>query len=201
MIYCLRAQLSGFALALGALLLSACASVTPPASPGMATRLKLAAPTHWRLEGRIAVQTPDDAFQANLFWEHEQQQDRVRISGPFSQGALSIVLQEDLIFIRDHSGNTKSSRNVSALLRQELGFAVPLTSLRYWVLGVPAPTAAARQVSYDAGGLLRELRQDGWRLDYQSFVPAGGYVLPQKLAAQGRDLKLKLFVDDWVIVR
>ncbi len=201
MIYGLRSKLSGFAVTLWLLLLSGCAAVTPPPSPSMARRVKLAELTHWRLDGRIAVQTPDDAFQASLFWEHERQQDRVRISGPFSQGALSIILQDDLIFIRDSSGNTKSSRNVSALLHQELGFSVPLASLRYWVLGIPAPFAAPGQVSYDPSGLVRRLRQDGWRLDFQTFVPADGYVLPQKLAAQGQDLKLKLFVDDWVIVR
>ncbi|MCU0736193.1 MAG: lipoprotein insertase outer membrane protein LolB [Methylotetracoccus sp.] len=196
-----RLKLSSAAVWFLLILLSACAGVTPPPSTGMAKQVKLAALTHWRLEGRIAVQTPDDAFQASLFWEHERQQDRVRVSGPFSQGTFSIILQDDLIFIRDSSGNTKSSRNVPALLQQELGFAVPLSSLRYWVLGVPAPSVIAGQASYDQGGLLRQLRQDGWRLDFQSFVPAGDYLLPQKLAAQGRDLKLKLFVDDWVIVR
>lgn len=183
------------------LLLGACAGVKVLPTAGIAGRDELYALSHWRLEGRIAVQTPDDAFQANLFWEHEKQQERLQVSGPFSQGVLSIVLQDDLIFIRDSSGNTKSSRNVPELLRQELGFAVPLSSLRYWALGVSDPAAAPGQASVDQAGQLRQLRQNGWRLDFQKFVSVGDYLLPQKLAAQRDDLRLKLFIDDWVIVR
>ncbi len=179
--------------------LGSCAVVQPPA--GKTARDKLEALNHWRLEGRIAVQSTNDAFQANLFWEHENRQDRLRVSGPFSQGVLSIVLQDDQILIRDSNGVAKSSRNVKALLKQELGFAVPLSSLRYWVLGISEPAGAPVQAVYDQVGRLRQLRQNGWILDFQNFVAVGDYVLPQKLAARGADLKLKLFVDDWVIVR
>lgn len=187
--------------AIGLLLcLSACAAQKRPALlSGRTAQERIAALTHWRLEGRISVQTATEGFQANLFWEHEKQQDRVRVSGPFSQGAYSIVLQDDLIFIRDSNGHTKSSRNAPLLLRQELGVAVPLSSLRYWVLGVSEPSATPADARYAESGQLWQLRQNGWSLDFQNFVQVRDFLLPQKLAAQGRDIKLKLFIDDWII--
>lgn len=195
-----RCYRSTFCTAALSLLLSACA-VIKPVPGGKPAQADMAAFSHWRLEGRIAVQTSADAFQASLSWEHEGRQDRVQVSGPFSQGAFSIILQDDLIFIRDSSGHTRSSRDVSALVRQELGFDVPLSGLRYWVLGVAEPSAGTAKVSYDETGRLQQLQQDGWTLDFQHFVQVGDFLLPQKLAARGSDIRLKLFVDEWVIVR
>jgi outer membrane lipoprotein LolB len=183
------------------MLLAACASVGPPAK-GRATRnAELAALSHWRLDGRIAVQSSTEAFQAGLVWEHEGRQDRVQVSGPLSQGAYSIVLQDNLILVRDNSGNVRTSRNPAALLHQELGVAVPLVSLRYWVLGIADPGGAGPIPVYDDQGRLQQLRQADWVLSYLAFVPAANYELPQKLLAESRDIKLKLVVDDWAILR
>lgn len=194
------ATVARFSAGAGLLLLSACATVVPlPRGQGAAAE-QLAALSHWRLDGRIAVQSPSDAFQAGLSWEHEGRQDRVQVSGPLSQGAYSIVLQDDLILIRDNKGNVRSSRNGAALLRDELGVAVPLAGLRYWVLGLGDPSTTPAERFYDQEGRLRQLSQNGWKLDYLAYTPVGDLVLPQKISARSRDLKLKLFVDDWSIL-
>lgn len=152
----------------------------------------------WRLEGRIGVQTPNDAWQANLFWEHDGRQDRLRISGPFSQGVVSIILQEDLIYINEGNGVVESSRDPDTMLKSRLGFAVPLASLRYWVMGVPSP-AAGHVAERDAGGGIRGFRQSGWLLSFDRFVNVRDLVLPQKMMIQGKGVKLKLIADEWVI--
>lgn len=181
-------------------LIAACATVGPPAAGRAARNAELSALTHWRLEGRIAVQSSAEAFQAGLVWEHEGRQDRVQVSGPLGQGAYSIVLQDDLIFVRDDHGNVRTSRNPATLLRQEIGVAVPLASLRYWVLGIADPGGAGPIPVYDDQGRLQQLRQADWVLSYRGFVPAADYDLPQKLLAESRDIKLKLIVDNWVIL-
>lgn len=183
------------------ILLSACASVAPPMAGRAAQQTELLALKHWRMDGRIAVQSATEAFQAGLVWEHEGRQDRVQVSGPLSQGAYSIVLQDHLILVRDQNGNLRTSNNPSALLRSELGVAVPLASLRYWVLGMADPGGASPLPVFDNQGRLRELRQADWVLSYPGFVAAGDYELPQKLLAESRDIKLKLVVDDWSILR
>jgi outer membrane lipoprotein LolB len=178
--------------------LGGCTATTPPPAMSSALQSQLLALAHWRMEGRIGIKTSADAFQASLQWEHERNQDRVRVAGPFNQGGVSIVLQDDLILIRDNRGVLRTSRDAAGLLRQELGFAVPLASLRYWVIGIPEP-ASPGAPRYDDTGLLRQLRQDGWSLEYERFVPVQGFALPQKLSAQGAEMKLKLVVDDWKI--
>lgn len=168
-----------------------------PLAPNVpAAQQKLYGLAFWRLEGRVGVQTRKDAWQANLFWEHEGHQDRLRISGPFSQGAVSIILQDDLIYINEGNGVVESSRNPDAMLKARLGFAVPLSSLRYWVLGVPSP-GAQHTVERDSSGT--GFRQSGWLLRFDRFVNVRDLVLPKKMMIQGDEVKLKLFADEWVI--
>ncbi|GAB6047884.1 lipoprotein insertase outer membrane protein LolB [Methyloparacoccus murrellii] len=150
----------------------------------------------WSMDGRIGVQSAGKAWQANLYWEHDPAQDRLRLSGPFSQGLVSIVVQKDLIYINEGGGVTALSRDPDAMLRQRLGFAVPLSSLRYWMLGVPDPGASAQR-SADAGA--GSFRQAGWHIVPDQLASIDGWMLPQKLTVQGAGVKLKILADTWTL--
>lgn len=152
----------------------------------------------WKLEGRIAVKAGNEGWNANLFWEHENGQDRLRISGPFSQGAVSIIVQTDLVYINEGNGVTSSSRDPDALLKAKLGFTVPLRSLRFWVLGLPAPETGYH-AELDATGGLKGFEQQAWTLDFERFQTVGSDVLPQKMTIEGNAMRLKLVVDEWVL--
>ena len=147
----------------------------------------------WTLEGRVAVQSGQDGWSANLHWEHDHAQDRVRISGPFSQGAVSIVLQDDLIYINEGNGKTEVSRDPDSALRERVGFPVPLRSLRYWLLGVPA----RRQESAVTTG--EGFVQQGWTLSYSGAYQADGFSLPARTVANNEHARLKLVVDSWAV--
>ncbi|CAL1240985.1 Outer membrane lipoprotein LolB precursor [Candidatus Methylocalor cossyra] len=183
------------ALALGAAL-AGCAPLRPErAAPSLAPeRAKsLAALPRWRLEGRIGVQTMEDAWQANLFWDHEPTQDRLRVSGPLGQNMVSIVVQKDLIYVNEGQGVERLSRDPEGLLRERLGFAVPLNSLRYWILGVPDPAASL------SGGEGAGFRQSGWTVQVDRLMEVGNHALPQRLRVWGSGVKLKILADHWEI--
>ena len=152
----------------------------------------------WRMEGRIGVQTAGDAWQANLFWDHDTAQDRLRLSGPLSQGMVSIVVQKDLIYINEGKGRTELSRRPDALLRDRLGFSVPLSSLRYWILGLPDPQLGYTPLLGD-GGSPAGFLQSGWTIRLDRFTTAGTRVVPQKMSVQGSGVKLKILADTWEI--
>lgn len=159
----------------------------PPASEQALYALKA-----WSMDGRIGVQTAEDAWQANLFWEHEDHQDRLRISGPLSQGMVSIILQKDLIYINEGNGVTRLSRDPDALLRERLGFVVPLSSLRYWILGVPDP-------AFGYTAIPNGFQQADWKIEADRHTSAGNQSMPQKLRVQGSGVKLKIIADHWEI--
>lgn len=146
----------------------------------------------WRMEGRIGVQARETAWQASLDWEHDAVQDRLRISGPFSQGMVSIIVQDDLIYLNEGNGKTALSHDPDALLRQRLGFAVPLSSLRYWMVGVPDPALPSRPA--EPG-----FQQAGWQVTPEKRLRTANWDLPQKLRLEGAGVRLKILADDWKV--
>lgn len=179
--------------------LAGCAALSGKAvTPQMAqSQQRLYSLSAWKLDGRIGAKMGDEGWSANLFWEHEGGQDRLRISGPFSQGAVSIIVQSDLVYVNEGNGVVSSSRNPDAWLKQRLGFTVPLRSLRYWVLGLPAPDAEYK-AELDAAGGLKGFAQQGWVLAFEGFGSVGGFVVPKRMSIRGGEVTLKLIADDWV---
>ncbi len=185
---------------LSLLLFTACATVNDEVALTIPTEspVNLAA---WEMEGRIGVQAPDDAWQASLNWHHTLNQDRLRISGPFSQGAVSIIVQKDLIYLNEGNGKTALSRNPEAMLRERLGFVVPLASLRYWILGVADPSSSYREMS-EEDGVVTGFEQSGWRVFLDQMETVGGWYLPRKLRVvnvNGSAVRLKILADNWDI--
>lgn len=182
---------------LAAFALSGCATVATVSKP-VELPESPASLQAWSLDGRIGAQATDKAWQANLYWEHAPTQDRLRISGPLSQGLVSIVVQKDLIYVNEGKGSETLSRDPEALLKQRLGFAVPLTSLRFWILGIPDPDHSFESTGNgdDAAG---GFRQAGWVIHPENVANVDGWMLPQKIRAEGPGVKLKILADNWTL--
>lgn len=188
-----------FCVALATASLGGCAGLAgkPRPAPAAGFEQRLYQLSVWKLEGRIGAKIGQEGWNANLVWEHGGGQDRLRIFGPFSQGTVSVVVQDDLIYINDGNNPPVQARDPDGWLRQRLGFAVPLRSLRYWVLGLPDPgfTYVAR---LDAAGGVAGFEQQGWTLAVERFESVGGLALPQKMSIRGGEATLKLVADEWV---
>ncbi len=169
-------------------------NVSPPLTEARQRLYELPA---WKLEGRIAAKVDQEGWNANLLWEHDGRQERLLISGPFNQGAVSIIVQNDLVYINEGNGVTSFSKDPDSYLKSRLGFAVPLQSLRFWLLGLPAPHVDYKP-ELDAEGGLKGFQQQGWVLDFERFAAVGDYVVPKKMTVQGRDVRLKLIADEWI---
>ena len=150
--------------------------------------------TVWDMEGRIGVHAAKDSWQADLAWSHDLKQDRLRLTGPLSQGLVSIILQKDLIYINEGDGIEHLARDPEAALKARLGFAVPLKSLRCCILGIPnAEEPSQPLVSGPVGGFM----QQGWRIVPSSLMTVGGYTLPGRLLVEGGGVRLKIIMDQW----
>ena len=182
-----------------ALIVAGCATVNTVSEPVILPDTVTAIRT-WSMDGRIGVKAKDQAWQANLVWEHDPQQDRLRISGPLNQGLVSVIVQKDLIYINEGNGVSELSKDPDAALRKKLGFAVPLGSLRYWIMGVPDPDRSSSPLGYstvaaDAEGFL----QSGWTVQPDKMANVNGWMLPRTLNVQGAGVKLKILADNWMI--
>jgi outer membrane lipoprotein LolB len=77
-----------------------------------------------------------------------------------------------------------------------LGFDAPLTSLRYWILGVPDPSSPAAEV-IDVERRLASLQQSGWQIEYTDYAVVKGEWLPGRMTLLRDDVRVRLIVDHW----
>ena len=67
---------------------------------------------------------------------------------------------------------------VVAQLRTRLGFELPLENLRYWLLGIPDPSAAF-ELTRNAQDRAQHLSQAGWSIDYDQYMPRTAMCCPR----------------------
>lgn len=151
----------------------------------------------WEFTGRIGVSAADEGFNGKLFWRQDGVVFRARISGPLGAGTVFINGDRQELTVTDQDGVATELNDAEAELRQMYGWTIPVTSLRYWALGIPDPGDPA-QTSFGADGQLVQILQSQWQVDYGPYRDGAGQSMPRRLTAVSGDVKVILIVDDWV---
>ena len=144
----------------------------------------------WSFSGRLALTGKKDAWQANIVWAHDLGSDEIKLSGPLGQGATVIRLSSDEVIIDRGDGKVLSSRQPEDFISQQLGLAVPVRSLRYWVVGLPEPSTT---FVLTTDGFV----QSGWLIEYKQEQVVNSELLPRKISVTNERVKLKLMIDQW----
>ncbi len=182
-------------------LAAGCATIVRPTGPAneAAWRQRLASLDqldNWRLEGRIGVVTPHRGGSASLDWREQGATMTLSFSGPFGIGAVKLTGTPEQMLIRDSKGREWTTDTPDVALERTLGWPVPVASLRYWIVGRPAPGTPYR-LQLGARGLVMSLEQQGWTVRYQAYSPVHGLLLPIRLAASRAGGHIKLIVSAW----
>lgn len=163
-----------------------------------ARREQLACKTRWQLEGRMALATDDDGWNANLLWEQDLERFRMRLSGPFGSGGFRMAGDQGRFRIEQGGETRFYLSSPEAVLERELGASIPVSGLRYWVLGLTQPDHEA-DYELDAEGRLTQLEQAGWSISYRSYRDYNGTQLPRHVNAERPGLRVRLVADQWTL--
>jgi outer membrane lipoprotein LolB len=202
----LRAPLAFLAIALFTTSwLTGCRTLTSPApAPGSAPtaepwevrRAALQQRDRFNLSGRIAVAAAEEGFSARLRWQQQGERSQLALDGPLGVGGVRITADGDTLNVVNSKGQQLDNDAARQEVHARLGFEPPITSLRYWVLGVPDPMHPA-DVVLDDEKRLATLKQDGWQIDYTAYSPVRGEWRPSKMTLKRDDVRVRLLVDGW----
>ncbi|MDD1637323.1 MAG: lipoprotein insertase outer membrane protein LolB [Methylococcaceae bacterium] len=176
------------------LMLSACtiAPVEPEIHYSRIAREHLYQMERWSLEGRLALTGKNDSWQASINWGHRPDDEKIKLSGPLGQGATVIQLTGNLVTIDRGDDEVQSSTQPEEFINQQLGMFVPVRSLRYWVVGLPEPGSAFVETATG-------FTQGGWLIEYKQMQQVDDQSMPRKISVTNERVKLKLFIDQWVL--
>jgi outer membrane lipoprotein LolB len=150
----------------------------------------------YEVTGRVAVAANGQGFSANLHYQQQPRRSDLALDGPLGMGGLRVALEGEQLNISTSRGEKLDGQAARDELERRLGFALPLTELRWWLLGIPAPGEA--NVNQDAGsGEIHDFLQNGWRVSINTRAPALGFALPLRLTAEREGARMKLLVDHW----
>jgi outer membrane lipoprotein LolB len=176
-----------------AVLLAGCATAPPSQAPLQPDPDSL---SDWTATGRLAVAAGDAGGSGSFVWSQASESATLRIRGPLGAGGLLIETDGTSLLLVEGNGRIVDSQSARQELRQRLGTDLPLASLRYWMLGVPAPGSEAR-VLLDRRPPLRVIEQSGWRVGIDEFRSVAGFSLPTRLTATTDGARIKVVVSEW----
>ena len=182
-------------------LLSACATSRPgielpPLTTWEIRQSTLAARSDWEFRGRIAVKAGEEGFNGKFNWEQTGHRFHATVSGPLGIGTVLIEGSENAIIITDKDGIETPLFDPERELYERYGWTIPVTSLRYWALGIPDPSSESI-TSVDNAGLLTRLEQGNWTLDISRYREYAGQPMPRSLTALSPDTRVRMVIDQW----
>ncbi|MEJ2094262.1 MAG: lipoprotein insertase outer membrane protein LolB, partial [Gammaproteobacteria bacterium] len=84
-----------------------------------------------------------------------------------------------------------------SLLRQTLGWEIPLEGLEYWVRGMPQPNKPFDRILLDSEARMVDLKQSGWEIKIERYQKVRGMDLPGKISMLNPHFSVKLVIQDW----
>lgn len=183
------------------LLLSGCALWTrhsPEADSAWNARRAALQHVHaFGVQARVSAGGPFGG-KGNLFWRQRADGFDLRVTGPMGGGVLLLHGEGERVEIRTPEEQFTTT-DPERLLRERLGWSFPVSRLRYWALGVPAPGSPA-DVELDEAGRVTALAQDDWVMEYDEYRAFGAFDLPRRFQLGNRDIRIKVVVDAWTDV-
>lgn len=147
----------------------------------------------WQLEGRLAVVNERDSVSAAIVWRHEPDSEQIELSGPLSQGRTQISIAPQAVVVDQGGGKQVYVGEADEVFARQLNVEMPVTALRFWVLGVNDPAMPFIEIQ---GGFI----QDGWTVLIKEMQRLESTWLPKKIAIEKNKTKIKLIVDQWVML-
>ncbi len=175
-----------------AILLGACAGVSEKTDQEyqLADMQRFQKQKDWSLEGRLALVNEKDSISASIVWRHAETRDDIELSGPLAQGRMKISVKAEEVVVDDGEKVSVYRGEADEVVAELLGVEMPVTALRFWVLGVNDPGLSF--VAQPNG-----FYQSGWLVRYGEMQTSNTYKLPKKITAEKDRARLKLIVDEW----
>lgn len=176
------------------LLLAGCVSAPAPIS-GKVAATRADELVQWQARGRMGITASEQSGSGAFNWSQEGVRSAVSLRGPAGFGALDLQMDEAGLQLRSSDGSIYDAVTALAALQVRLGVSLPVTALRYWLLGMPAP-GEVRWLDESH----QQLEQQGWRVTYQEWASRDRLRLPVRLLVEQDQVRIRIVVQNWTLL-
>ena len=176
------------------LLLGACATTV---NPPVVLRPAQSELVPFAFNGRVITRHNGERSSAGVRWTHRGAEDEILLLAPLGQTVARVFSDAQGVLL-ETSGKQYFEQDAETLTERVLGWHLPLSGMRYWVLALPASGSVAA-IERAENGQISVLRQDGWVINYTRYAAATVDSLPLRLTLQRNGMEMQLFIDEWEI--
>lgn len=151
----------------------------------------------WDFSGRIGVRAGDEGFNGKIWWRQDGIVYRARLGGPIGVGTVFVNGDGREATLTDRDGAVTELDDAEVDLKTRYGWTIPVSSLRFWALGIPDPSLPS-SVEFNEVGQMSNLRQGRWAVTIGQYADGGGQAMPRRLTAVSGDIRVRLVIDEWV---
>jgi outer membrane lipoprotein LolB len=183
-----------------AIALGACAPVrvreTPAAQAAQQAReAQLKARTNWTVTAHIGVSNGNDGGSGDLVWTQSGDRYDFTVHAPVTGRTWKLSGDASGATLEGVDAQADRDSDPERLLRDRLGWDVPLANLSAWVRGMRA--AGSSRVEYDARNLPALIEQSGWKVEYRDWLVDRDPPLPRKLFASRGNARVRVAIESW----
>ncbi len=156
---------------------------------------------NWQLTGRMGLRVPGESGTLSLEWLQEKAGYKLYLDGPLGTSVARIEGSQAGITLwadgKKYQGNSPET-----LLLKLTGWDLPVSLLRYWIVGIPAPKSAQgseQSLQLNNQGLAEKINQNGWQVEYTAYKNFKGVTLPSRLRVSRGDIKVTLSIRKWLV--
>lgn len=139
----------------------------------------------WSLRGKLGVSAGKERGNFIVDWQQDKDQFEINLMGPLGMGVANIMGAADGVTLRLPGEDPVYATSADQLLLTVMGLNIPVTEMKYWVRGYPAP---GRYRDTDTG-----FTQFGWRVEYLAFERS----LPVRIRLTRPEVKLTMAIRQW----
>ena len=157
----------------------------------------------WQVSGKLALRASAEApggrrnqtLQFN--WQQRGEDYRLQLRGTLGFGQVLVTREDGQLAL--HRGGTLVSTADSAeqLLLESTGWALPVSLLRYWATGQPAPDSPYQPIDADDPVQHTGFSQAGWQVSYPGDPAASLPGRPSRMRAEHPHLVLIAAFRGW----
>lgn len=154
---------------------------------------------NWEVNGRISIQTTEEAFSASFNWRKLIDYQRIEITGMLGQtyAILEISPERTLLTVRDQP--PVEARDTDALMWSQLGFTIPVELLTDWIKAYPT-RSTEDTIRIDSDGFITGMSYQDWQVNYKRykrFSDIETLLLPSRTTVTNSRETIKLAIKAW----
>lgn len=111
----------------------------------------------WHMKGRMVVVNGVEFWSLSVDWQQRGDQYIIFLSGPFGAGKVQLAGSANGVLLKNSDEQVFYAETAEELLLEHTGVAMPLSYLRFWMLGLPHPKAIHNIEKLDGQGRLQSL--------------------------------------------